>query len=106
MASLESFCDKALQRDYNHWGFVIFHDCEKIYSELAKSSKAPKNASDVESSSSVSDPAFVSEKLPKRRFRPAQRPRNDVEKTQNAASAALLVDRLRSNPKLSGAESS
>ena len=104
LASLEGFSDKALQTDYNPWSLISFHDYERLYSELANSCKAVKIASDVESSCSHSELVFVSEKLPKQRCRPAERTRIDVERTQNTASTALLVDRLRSNRKQCGAQ--
>ena len=33
LASLDTFCDKTLQIEYNPWSFVNNHDYEKIYSE-------------------------------------------------------------------------
>ena len=106
LLSLETFCEKTLQIDYSPWRFVKLCDYENIYCEMVKSYKTVKIASDVESSSSISEPVFVPEKLPEQRLCPAQRPRVDVEKTQHAASAASLVNQLRSNRKPSGAESS
>ena len=74
---------------------------------MAKSYKAVKILSDVvESSSSVSEPVFVTEKLPEQRRRPAQRPRIDLEKTLHAAPSAVDVGRLRSNRKPPGPEAS
>ena len=68
---LETFCDRALQSNYNPWVSVDVHGYGKIRDELENSYKAKRVASDVESSSSFSEPAFVSEKLPERRRRPA-----------------------------------
>ena len=64
MEFLETFSDKALQSDYNPWESVDAHGYEKIGAELEKSYKAVRVVSDVESSSSLSEPVFVSEKLP------------------------------------------
>ena len=63
-------------------------------------------ASDVESSSSLSEPVFVSERLPEQRCRPAQRPRFDIGKTYHSGVAELLAGILRSKRKTSDAESS
>ena len=68
--------------------------------------KALRVASDVESSSSLSEPAFVSEKLPGQRPRPAQRPRIDIRKTHHSGVAYLLAGKLRSKHKTSDAGSS
>ena len=59
MELLETFGDSALQCGYNPWEFVDVHDYEKIRTELEKSYKAVRIASDVESSASVSEPVFV-----------------------------------------------
>ena len=80
---LESLSGTALQTDYNISEFVEFLDCEKLYGEIAKSYKAVKLASDIESSSAVSEPVFVPEKLPEQRCRTEQRSRIDFEKTQH-----------------------
>ena len=85
--------------------FVKFHDYEKAYMDLAKSYKAVKTASGIESPSSVSEPVFVQEKLLEKRSRTAQGFCIDIEKTQYAASVTLLVDQLHSNRKPSGAQS-
>ena len=77
-----------------------------MYAELAKSYKAVKIASDVDSSSSVSAPGSISKKLPEQRRRTAQRPRIDLAKTQHGVSATLVADRLRSVRKPSDADSS
>ena len=63
-------------------------------------------ASDVESSSSLSEPVSVSEKLPEQRRRPAQRPRIDIGETYHSGVADLLAGKLRSKQKTSDAESS
>ena len=80
LASLENFCDKTLQIDYNPWSFVNFQDCETIYSELAESYKAVEIPTNVESSSSLKETVFAPEELPKQRRRAAHRPRIDVKK--------------------------
>ena len=69
----ETFCDRALQTDYNPWESVNVHGYQKVRAELEKSYKAVRIASDVESSSSSNEPVFVSEKLPEQPRRPAQR---------------------------------
>ena len=58
---LETFCDRDLQLDYNPSESVIVHEHEKARAELEKSYKVEGVASDVESSSSLSEPVFVSE---------------------------------------------
>ena len=63
-------------------------------------------ASDVESSSSLSESVFVSEKLPEQRHRPAQRPRIDIGKTHQSGMADLFAGKLQSKRKVSDAESS
>ena len=63
-------------------------------------------AIDVQSSSSLSELAFVPDKLPEQRRCPAQRPRLDIGKTQHGSAANFLADRLPSNPKIFVAESS
>ena len=78
MELFETFGDSALQCGYNPWEFVDYHGYEKIRTELEKSYKAVRVASDVESSASLSEPVFVSESLPEQRRRPAQRPRIDI----------------------------
>ena len=106
MELLETFSDSALQCDYNPWESVNFHGYEKIRAELEKSYKAVRNASDVESSSSLSEPVFVSERLPEQRRPPAQRPRFDISKTHHSGVAEWLAGKLRSKRKTSNAESS
>ena len=106
MELLETFSDRALQCDYNHWESVDVHGYEKIRAELEKSYKAVRVASDVESSSSLSEPVFVSERLPEQRRCPAQRPRIDISKTHHSGVAELLAGKLRSKRKTSNAESS
>ena len=64
MELLETFGDSALQCGYNPWEFVDCHGYEKIRTELDKSYEAVRVASDVESSASLSEPVFVSERLP------------------------------------------
>ena len=106
MELLETFSDSALQCGYNPWESVDVHGYEKIRAELEKSYKAIRFASDVESSSSLSEPVFVSERLPEQRCRPAQRPRIDINKTHHSGVAELLAGKLRSKRKTSNAESS
>ena len=79
---------------------------EKIRAELEKSYKAVRVSSDVESSSSLSEPAFVSKRLPEQRRCPPQRPRIDFSKTHHSGVAELLAGKLRSKRKTSNAESS
>ena len=71
MELLETFSDNALQCGYNPWESVDVHGYEKIRAELEKSYKAVRVANDVESSSSLSERVFVSERLPEQRRRPA-----------------------------------
>ena len=106
MELLETFSDSALQCGYNPWESVDVHGYEKIRAELEKSYKAVSVASDVESSSSLSEPVFVSERLPEQRRRPAQRPRIDINKTHHNGVAELLAGKLQSKRKTSNAESS
>ena len=106
MELLETFSDSALQCGYNPWESVDVHGYEKIRTELEKSYKAVRVASDVESSSSLSEPVFVSERLPEQRRRPAQRPRTDINKTQHSGVAEFLAGKLRSKRRTSNAESS
>ena len=106
MELLETFSDSALQCDYNRWESVNVHEYEKIRAELEKSYKAVRVASDVESSSSLSEPVFVSERLPEQLRYPAQRPRIDISKTHHSGVAELLAGKLRSKRKTSNAESS
>ena len=79
MELLETFSDSALQCQYNPWESVDGHGYEKIRAELEKAYKAVRVASDIESSSSLSYPVFVSERLPEQRRRPVQRPRIDIK---------------------------
>ena len=67
---LETFCDRALQSDYNPWESVDAHGYESTRAELEKSYKFVRVASDVASSSPLSEPVFVSERLPEQRRRP------------------------------------
>ena len=106
MELLETFSDSALQCNYNPWESVNDHGYEKIRAELEKSYKAVLFASDVESSSSLSEPVFVSERLPEQRRRPAQRPPIVIRKTHHSGVAELLDGNLRSKRKTSNAESS
>ena len=106
MELLEAFSYSALQCDYNPWESVNAHGYEKIRAELEKSCKAVRVASDVEPSSSLSEPVFVSERLPEQRRRPAQRPRIDISKTHHSGVAELLAGKLRSKRKTSNPESS
>ena len=78
---LENFCDRALQSEHSPWESVNIHGYEKIRAELEESYKVVRVVSDVESSSSLGEPIIISEKLPKQRHRPAQRPRIDLGKT-------------------------
>ena len=102
----EGFCDNTLQRGYNVWEYVSLNDYENLYAKMAKSFNPVKLASDVDSSSSVSAPAFIPEKLPEQRHPPTQRPRTDLAKTQLGVSPTLVADRFRSVPKHSDADSS
>ena len=106
MELLETFGDSALQGGYNPWEFVDCHGYEKIRTELEKSYKAVRIASDVQSSATLSEPVFVSERLPEQRRRPAQRPRIDISKTHHSGVAELLAGKLRSKRKTSITESS
>ena len=106
MELLETFGDSALQCGYNPWEFVDVHDYDKIRTELEKSYKAVRVASDVESSASLSEPVFVSERLPEQRRRSAQRPRIDISKTHHRGVADFLTGKLRSKRKTSNTESS
>ena len=83
MELLETFSDRALQCEYNPCDSVNVHGYEKIRAELEKSYKVVRVASDVESSSSLSEPVFVSERLPEQRRRPAQRPLIEISKTHH-----------------------
>ena len=105
MELLETFSDRALQSDYDPWESVDAHRYENIRAELEKSYKAVRVASDVESSS-LSEPVFVSEKLPEQRRRPALRPRIDIGKTHHRGVAELLAGKLRSRSKTSDVDSS
>ena len=102
----ETFCDRTLQSDYNPWESGNVQGYEKIRAEMEKSYKFVRVASEVESSSSLSEPVFVSEKLPEQRRRPAQRPGIDIGKTNHSGMADLLAGKLRSKRKTSDAESS
>ena len=106
MELLETFSDRALQCGYNPWEFVDVHGYEKNRAELEKSFKGVRVASDVESSASLSEPVFVSERLPEQRRRPAQRPRIDISKTHHRGVAELLAGKLRSKRKTSNTASS
>ena len=106
MDLLETFGDSALQCGYNPCEFVDCHGYEKIRTEWEKSYKAVRIASDVESSASLSEPVFVSDRLPEQRRRPAQRPRIDISKTHHSDVAELLAGKLRSKRKTSNTESS
>ena len=63
-------------------------------------------ASNVDSPSPLSEPVFVSKKLPEQRRRPAQRPCIDIGKTHFSGMAELLTGKLRWKCKPSDAESS
>ena len=106
MELLETFIDRALQSDYNPWESVDAHGYEKIRAELEKSYKVVRVASDVKSSSSLSEPVFKSEKLSEQRRRSAQRPRIDIGKTHHSGVAELLAGKLRSKRKTSDVDSS
>ena len=106
MELLETFSDSALQCDYNLCELVNVYGYEKIRAELEKSYKSVRVASDVGSSSSLSEPVFVSERLPEQRRRPAQRPRIDICKTHHSGVAELLAGKLGSKRKTSNGESS
>ena len=64
---LELFCDRALQSDYSPWEAVTFHGYEKFRAELEKTYRAVRVASDVESTSSLNEPVFLSELLKQHR---------------------------------------
>ena len=106
MELLETFSDSELQCNYNPCESVNVHAYEKVRAELEKSHKAVRVASDVESSSSLSEPVFVSERLPEQRRRPAQRPPIDISKTHHSGVAELLDGKLRSKRKTSNAQPS
>ena len=106
MELLETFGDSGLQCGYNPWESVDIHGYEKIRAELEKSYKTVRVGSNVDSSFSLSEPVFVSERLPEQRGRPAQRPRIDIKKTHHSGMAELLAGKLRSKRKTSNAESS
>ena len=106
MELLETFDDSARQCGYNPWEFVDCHGYEKIRTQLEKSYKTVRIVSDVESSVSVSEPVYVSERLPEQRRHPAQRPRSDISKTHHSGVAELLAGKLRSKRKTSNTESS
>ena len=106
MELLGTFGDSALQSSYNPWESVDYHNYEKIRTELEKSYKAVRIASDVESSASLSEPVFVSERLPEQRRRPAQRPRIDISKTHHRGVAELLAGKLRTKRNTPNTESS
>ena len=106
MELLETSSDRALQPDYNPWESVDAHRYENLRAELEKSYEAVRVASDVESSSSLSEPVFVSERLPEQRRRLAQRPRFDIGKTHHSSVAELLAGKLRSKRKTSDVDSS
>ena len=106
MELLQTFGDSALQCGYNPWDFVDCHGYEKIRTELEKSFKVVRVATDVESSASMNEPVFVSERLPEQRRRPAQRPRFDISKTHHRGVTDLLAGKLRSKRKTSNTESS
>ena len=59
MELLETFSDRALQSDCSPWESVDAHGYENIRAELEKSYKAVRVASDVESSSSLSEPVCI-----------------------------------------------
>ena len=48
---LETFCDKTLQSECNPWESIAVHEYEKIRTELKKSYKVVRVASDAASSS-------------------------------------------------------
>ena len=106
MEFLETFSDRALQSDYNPWESVDTHGYEDIRAEFEKSYNGVRVASDVESSSSLSEPVFLSERLPEQHRRLAQRPRIDIGKTHHYGVAQLLTEKLRSKRKTSDVESS
>ena len=106
MELLGTFCDEALQSDYNLWESIDVHGYQKNRGDLEKFNKTAEVASDVKSSSSLSEPAFVSKKLPEPRRHPAERTRIDIGKTHHSGMADMLADKLRSKLKTSDAESS
>ena len=100
---LEAPIDRALQSDYSPWESTDVDRYEKNRSELEKSSKAVRLANVLESSSSLSKPSFVFEKMPSQLRRPAQPPSADIGKTHRSGMADLLAGNLRSNRKASAA---
>ena len=100
MDLLETFSDSSLQCDYNPREFVDVHGYEKIRGELEKSFKVVRVATDVESSASLSEPVFVSERLPEQRRRPAQRPHIDISKTHHRGVAELLLGSCEQRAKI------
>ena len=82
------------------------NDYEKINAELAKTYKAVKIESDVDSSSSVTAPAFIPKKIAEQSRSPVQRPQIDLSKTQHGVCASLVSDSLRSVQKFSDVEPS
>ena len=99
------FCCRALQSEYSLRDSIDVQEYEKIESELEKSYKAVKVASDVESSSFLSESAFVFDTLPEQRRGPAQRPSIHIAKYYRIDMADLLAGELRSKRKPSDAES-
>ena len=77
----------------------------KKLSQLGKSYKAVKVASNVDSSSSDFVPAFVPEKISEQIHRPAKFTGIDIAKTQHGVPATLVADRLRSVQNISDADS-
>ena len=103
---LETFCDRALQSDYSPWESFNVHGYDNNRTELEKSYKTVRVANDMESSSSLGEPVFISVKLPDQRRRPAEGPRVDIWKTHFSAKAELVTGKLRSKRKTCDAESS
>ena len=68
--------------------------------------RSKRSLCDVDSSASLSEPVFVSERLPEQRRRPAQRPLIDISKTHHRGVAELLAGKLRSKRKTSNTASS
>ena len=63
-------------------------------------------ASEVESSSSLSEPVYVSKVLPEQRRHPAERPRIDIGKTHHSGMVDFSAGKLQSKRETSDAESS
>ena len=88
------------------WESVDVDNFKKIRSELERSYKTVRVASDVESFYTLTELAFVPDKLPKHCRRLAQRSSVDFGENQQGSNANFLADRLRSKRETSNVESS